>query len=172
MSETLSKKKVRAMGAHPDMMSKSLPASRDQNQMNFGLVPNIPVRTLEPLVYYGPEKPHLQRWFKTGTRLYSIDFPVPRTRKEANDRLASILEEAMPLDIDMVDLVWSEKLGRWRESPKREYKTKLFGAFVVVDVASTNARGERATVQRFASLDDLQKPEDNPQARFKMATQK
>jgi hypothetical protein len=168
-----SKRQMRALGAHPDMMSKALPSSADPNQMNFGLVPDIPTPKIpEPLVYYGPEKPHLQRWFKKGTKLYSLDFPVPRTAQEARDRLAGTLNEAAPLDIDMENLVWSKKLGAWREQPKLRHKTRMLGAFVIVDIASTGAKGEPIITRRFASLNDLQKTEDNPLARFKMATQK
>jgi hypothetical protein len=168
-----SKREIRALGAHPDMMSEPSPALKDPNRMNFGLVPDIPVSKIpEPLVYYGPEKPHLQRWFKKGTKLYSLDFPVPRTTQEARDRLADELNEVMPLDIDMENLVWSKKLGAWREQPKLRHKAKLFGAFVIVDIISADAKGKQIITKRFVSLNDLQKPENNPLARFKMATQK
>lgn len=167
-----SKRQMRALGAHPDMLSKPSPALGDPNQMNFGLVADAPIRTPEPLVYYGPEKPHLQRWFKRGTKLYSLDFPVPRTAQEARDRLADELNEAMSLAIDMENLIWSKKLGAWREQPKLRHKTKLFGAFVIVDITSADVKGKQIITRRFASLNDLQKTEDNPLARFKMVTQK
>jgi len=186
----MSEKQNRAVGAHPDLIRpvpnlgkdiKGNPISRsplkssntvDVNQGSLDLdnldqeSPIVP----EPLVFYGPEKPHLKRWFKKGASLYSLDFPVPRSLLEARNRLAGTLSEAAELDISMEDLVWSEKLGRWRERPKKEHKTKLFGAFVIVDIPSTGANGKQVMTRRFASLNDLQKPEDNIFARFKAAT--
>lgn len=125
----------------------------------------------EPPVFYGPEKPHLERWFKEGARIYSLNFPVPRTPREAEDRLTGTTEEAAPQSIDMGNLVWSYRLKRWREQPKKEHKTKRFGAFVKVnDVTVINRRGEKVTASGLVSLNDLQKEEDNPLARFKKAT--
>lgn len=130
----------------------------------------IVVQTPELPKFYGPEKPHLERVFKKGTKIYSLDFPIPRTSLEGKNRLSGVLEESMPLSIDMGNLVWSEKLKKWTERVKKEHKSALFGGFVIVEAPLINRRGETMVVKGFASLKDLQKEEDNPLARFKKAT--
>jgi hypothetical protein len=138
--------------------------------LDFGETSPAPIAP-EPLVFYGPEKPHLKRWFKKGTKLYTLEHPVPRTSMESKNRVAVTLDEPMELDIDIQDLVWSKKLGKWRENPKKEHKTTLFGAFVIIDIFSTGVNGGQIIARRlFASLNDLQKEADNPFARFKAAT--
>jgi len=192
MSEKPTGRAMRAVGAHPDSIPQPVFSGLGLDGESFtgktisrrrlmpvpdgqigALEPSSPpsVQGPEPLVFYGPEKPRLDRWFKEGTRIYSLDFHVPVTEREGNDRSSGVLEEAMSLPIDMGNLVWSKKLGRWREKVKQEDKSTLFGGFVVVEAPVINKRGERVIVRGFASLKDLQKEDNNPLARFKKATQ-
>lgn len=117
------------------------------------------------------EEPHRSFWFKKGTVLYSTDFPIPRTPLEAQNRRAQALEEAQPLQVDADNLVYSEKLGRWTTRAKMEHKSKLYGAFVIANVHIVGRNGQEEIVRRFVSLKDLQKPKDNPLARFKEMNQ-
>jgi len=137
-------------------------------QVDLDLLKPTQVVQLEP-VEPRPEEPHRSFWFKKGTVLYSIDFPIPRSPIEEENRRAQVLEEAQPLQIDAENLVYSERLGRWTPRAKMEHKSKLYGAFVIANVHITARNGENETVRRFVSLKDLQKPKDNPLARFKEA---
>lgn len=135
-------------------------------QEDFGLLGTSQIEvSAEPQT----EPAHRSFWFKKGTVLYSIDFPIPRSPLEAQNRQAQVLEEAQLLQIDAENLVYSENIARWRIKAKKEHKSKLFGAFVLVNIHTQGRRGEDLIIKRFASLKDLQKPQDNPLARFKMA---
>jgi hypothetical protein len=109
-------------------------------------------------------------WFKKGSRFYSLDYPVPRSPLEEENRRAGSLDEPMEISIDPSNLTYSDKLKKWTVKAKKEHKSTLYGAFVIGLIETKDRNGEVVLVRRFISLKDLQKPEDNPYARFKKAT--
>jgi hypothetical protein len=109
-------------------------------------------------------------WFKKGARFYSIDFPIPKSPIEEENRRAGVLDEAKEISIDPSNLVYSEKLKKWTVKAKKEHKSKLYGAFVIAHIETKGRNDEVIVTKRFISLKDLQKPQDNPLARFKKAT--
>jgi len=137
-------------------------------QVDLDSLRSLPIEHVRPLEPQ-PEEPHRSFWFKKGTVLYSIDFPIPGSPLEAQNRQAQVLGEAQPLQIDAENLVYSERLGRWTPRVKKEHKSNLYGAFVIANVHITGRNGEEEAIRRFVSLKDLQKPSDNPLARFKAA---
>lgn len=110
-------------------------------------------------------------WFKKGTKFYSLDFPIPKTPMEEENRRAGVLDEAKEISIDPSNLVYSEKLKKWTVKAKKEHKSKLYGAFIIAQIETKGRNDEVIVTRRFISLKDLQKPQDNPYARFKKATQ-
>lgn len=116
------------------------------------------------------QEPARKFWFKRGTGFYSIDYPVPRSIMEEENRRAGKLEEAQEIEIDPSNLIFSEKLNKWTLKAKKEHKSKLYGAFVIALIHTKRRDGEDIVTKRFISLKDLQKPKDNPFARFKEAT--
>lgn len=110
-------------------------------------------------------------WFKKGARFYSIDFPIPKSPMEEENRRAGTLDEAKEVNIDPSNLVYSEKLKKWTVKAKKEHKSKLYGAFVIALIETKGRNDEVIVTRRFISLKDLQKPQDNPYARFKKATE-
>ncbi|HYM65145.1 MAG TPA: hypothetical protein VES68_01515 [Candidatus Sulfotelmatobacter sp.] len=116
------------------------------------------------------QKPHRALWFKRNARYYSVDFPVPHSGLEEQNRRVGSLDEAREIEIDPESLTYSDRLKKWVPKPKKEHKTRLYGAFVVVRIGTMNRKGEEVVERRFMSLRDLQKTEDNPFARFKAST--
>lgn len=110
-------------------------------------------------------------WFKKGAKFYSLDYPVPKSPLEEENRRAGSLDEAKEVSIDPSNLVYSEKLKKWTVRAKKEHKSKLYGAFVIGLIETRGRNDEVITTRRFISLKDLQKPQDNPYARFKKATE-
>lgn len=127
--------------------------------------PTVVVEVLEK-----EQEPKRSFWFKRDTKFYSTEYPVPRSVMEEENRRAGKLEEAQEIEIDPSNLIYSERLNRWTLKAKKEHKSKVYGAFVIGLIHTKGRKGEDIVTRRFISLKDLQKPKDNPYARFKEAT--
>lgn len=152
----------------PTHRRRFLPQAQGQETLDsLILIENDNVKTKEDDLSNNPSR---SLWFKRGTRFYSTEFPVPKSPIEEQNRRAGQLEDAKELEINESSLIFSEKEKKWVVKAKKEHKTKEYGAFIMVNVHSIDRRGKDQVNRRFISLKGLQKPEDNPFARFKKLT--